>query len=164
MTQLSGDWKLASGDQQEGKATKHKLVAPMIGTDQTAMAFKIIGKGSTVQKDLLLGSKKQMVTMYHFEDDDCNQLRATHYCGKQNQPRLLANLKETMANRLVFNCDMSTELCDSKSDHVHSITHKLGDDGTELRTTYVSWKGGKHLKEIGVRLRQEITEAPGAVG
>ena len=39
MAQLSGDWKLAPADQQEGKATQHKLVAPMVGTDQTAMAF-----------------------------------------------------------------------------------------------------------------------------
>ena len=147
MTQLSGDWKLAPADQQEGKASKHKLVAPMIGTDQTAMAFKTIGKGSTVQEDLLPGNKKQMVTMYHCEDDDCNQLRATHYCVKQNQPRLLINLEESTTDRLVFDCDMSTELCRSKSNHVHRITHELDNDGRRLRTSYVSWNGGKHLKE-----------------
>lgn len=147
MTQLSGEWQLASEKQQEGKATKHKLVAPMIGTDQTAMSFKTIGKGSTVQEDLLPGNKKQMVTMYHCDDDECGQLNATHYCVKQNQPRLLANLEESKTNKMVFDCDMSTELCQSTRDHVHRIIHTLSDDGKQLRTTYVSWKGGKHLKE-----------------
>lgn len=88
-----------------------------------------------------------MVTMYHCADRDYSQLRATHYCVKQNQPGLLANLEQSAVDRLVFDCDMSTELCQSKSNHVHRITHELDADGGQLRTTYVRWKGGKELKQ-----------------
>jgi hypothetical protein len=147
MTELAGEWRLAPDTQQRGKATQHTLVAPLLGTDQTAMAFKTIGKGSTVQEDLLPDNPKQMVTMYHCEDGACDQLRATHYCVKQNQPRLLANLDESTAQTLIFDCDMDTALCASDEDHVHRITHSLSDDGNQLTTTYVSWKDGEYRKE-----------------
>lgn len=65
MTKLEGSWILSPADRQEGKATQHKLVKPLIGTGTTAMQFKLIGKGSTVQEDLLPGTGKEMVTMYH---------------------------------------------------------------------------------------------------
>jgi len=55
ITKLQGEWKLA--DKQEGKATQHKLVKPIMGTETTAMAFKTIGKGSTIQEDLLSSTK-----------------------------------------------------------------------------------------------------------
>jgi len=87
-----------------------------------------------------------MATMYHCEDASCQDVRATHYCAKQNQPRMLANLSTTNGNIAIFDCDMSTALCQSKEDHVHRITHELSDDGNMLKTTYSSWKGGKHSK------------------
>ncbi len=62
-------------------------------------------------------------------------------------PRLLANLDESTAQTLIFDCDMDTALCASDEDHVHRITHSLSDDGTQLTTTYVSWKDGEHRKE-----------------
>ena len=146
MTSLEGDWILAPKDKQEGKATKHKLVAPLIGTDAVAMSFKVIGKGSTVQESLLPGTKKEMVSMYHCKDPACSQVKATHYCVKQNQPEMIAEASST-ANMLIYNCDMSTELFKSGRDHVHTITHEVSSDGKHLKTTYTSWKDGKYLKD-----------------
>lgn len=146
MNELQGEWALSSADKQVGKATKHKLVAPIVGTDTTAMSFKLVGKGSTVQENLLPGNKKEMVTMYHCQDIGCDQVKATHYCAKKNQPEMMAVLS-SKANTLTFECDMSTTLCKSNEDHVHKITHKLSDDGKHLTTTYTSWKDGKYLKD-----------------
>ncbi len=145
MKGLEGGWVLSPADKQEGKATEHKLVAPLVGTDAIAMSFKLIGRGSTVQENLLPGTKKEMVTMYHCRDASCSQVKATHYCVKQNQPEMLVELSSAR-NELVFNCDMSTELCQSGQDHVHKITHQLSSDSKHLKTTYTSWKDGKHLK------------------
>ena len=92
MTTLQGEWILSPAGQQEGKATQHKLVTPLIGKDTTAISFKLIGKGSTVQENLLPATKKEMVTMYHCHDMECSQLKATHYCVKQNQPEMLVDL------------------------------------------------------------------------
>ena len=146
MTGLQGEWVLSPADQQVGKATQHKLVAPIVGSDTTAMSFKLVGKGSTVQENLLPGNKKEMVTMYHCQDVGCDTVKATHYCAKKNQPEMTVELASA-SNTLEFNCDMRTSLCQSNEDHVHKITHQLSDDGKHLTTTYTSWKDGKYLKD-----------------
>ena len=143
---LEGDWVLSAANKQQGKATKHTLVAPLVGTDAVAMNFKLVGKGSTVQETLLPGTKKEMVSMYHCKDEKCSQVKATHYCVKQNQPEMLADPASTTSN-LIYNCDMSTELCQSGQDHIHKITHNTSSDGDHLITTYTSWKDGKFLKD-----------------
>ena len=143
---LEGEWTLSPAGEQQGKATNHKLVAPLVGTDAVAINFKLVGKGSTVQETLLPGSKKEMVSMYHCRDSACSQVKATHYCVKQNQPELLASASST-SSLLVYDCDMSTELCNSGQDHIHKITHEVSDNGGHLKTTYTSWKDGKYLKD-----------------
>ncbi len=146
MTTLQGEWILSPADQQQGKATQHKLVKPLIGTDATAMRFKLIGKGSTVQENLLPATKKEMVTMYHCQDMECSQVKATHYCVKQNQPEMLVDLSST-STKLVYDCDMSTPLCQSEQNHIHKITHELSNNGNHLKTTYTSFNNGTYLKD-----------------
>ena len=146
MTELQGEWSLSPIKQQEGKATQHKLVEPLLGTDTTAMSFKLIGKGSTVQENLLPETGKEMVTMYHCNDTACSQVKATHYCVKQNQPEMLVDPAST-STRLVYNCDMSTDLCQSKQNHVHKITHELSNSGKHLKTTYTSYNDGTFLND-----------------
>ena len=143
---LEGDWVLSAANKQQGKATKHKLVAPLVGTGMVAMNFKLVGKGSTVQESLLPGTKKEMVSMYHCKDATCSQVKATHYCVKQNQPEMLADPIST-SSKLIYNCDMSTDLCQSGQNHIHKITHEITDNGNHLRTTYTSWNDSKFLKD-----------------
>jgi len=83
---LKGEWMLSPADRQTGTDSyKHKAVAPLAGTDATGIAFKLIGRETTIQEDLLPNTRKQMVTMYHCKDIACTTLKATHYCVKQNQ-------------------------------------------------------------------------------
>jgi hypothetical protein len=146
MRQLEGQWTLSPAEQQEGKATQRPEVAAMLGTDRLAMNFELVGRGSTVQEDLLPGTERQMVTMYHCRDASCSAVKATHYCAKQNQPEFLASLDST-PGKLVFECDMSTELCQSWDDHIHRITHELSADGRHLRAVYSSYMNGEHSKD-----------------
>jgi hypothetical protein len=146
--QLLGTWVLSpEHKQQDTSSHKHPAVAPLVGTQQTGISFKLIGGDMTIQEVLLPNTKKEMVTMYHCKDIDCTQLKATHYCVKQNQPELIGNLKESTAKRIVFDCDMSTELCQSNEDHVHQIVHEISDNGNHLKTSYFSWKNQK-LKDV----------------
>ncbi|MBL6970108.1 MAG: hypothetical protein ISR68_01785 [Campylobacterales bacterium] len=141
MEALSGDWVLSPAKDQLGTTShKHKIVAPLVGTDAVGISFKSIGGMSTVQEDLLPNTEKQMVTMYHCKDILCTEIKATHYCVKMNQPEFIANLEISTENRIVFDCDMSTELCQSKEDHVHQIIHELSNNGKHLKTSYLSWK------------------------
>ena len=145
MKTLRGAWKLSPASVQEGKATINKVVAPLVGTNKVAMDFKIIGKGSTVQENLLPGTKKEMATMYHCDNNkNCQSVQAKHYCAKQNQPELVAE-ELSKNNELVMNCDMNTGLCKSKEGHVHKIKHQLISKN-HLKTTYTIFKDGKFKK------------------
>ena len=146
LKQLNGDWVLAPADQQEGKATQHKLVAPLVGTDTVAMRYRIIGKGSTIQENLLPGNGKEMATMYHCNDASCSEVEAKHYCVKQNQPELVAK-RSTSPNTLVLSCDMDTGLCQSNDNHIHIITKELSTDGNHLKVTYTSFAKGEYAKD-----------------
>ena len=148
---LSGEWALSPAQAQTGtESYKHPAVLPLAGTDKTATAYKLIGGDVTIMEDLLPGTTKQMVTMYHCKEISCANLKATHYCSKQNQPEFIANLAESTPTRIVFDCDMSTELCQSDEDHVHQIILELSDEGKHLKASYLSWKDKKPKDESSI--------------
>jgi len=151
MESLKGDWKLSPADKQIGTDSyKHKAVLPIVGTDSTGITFKSIGYNSTIQEDLLPDTAKQMVTMYHCKGMECNQLKATHYCVKQNQPEFIVNFEQSSKNHIVFDCDMSTELCQSNEDHVHKIIHEITNDGKHLKSSYLSWENKEQKKNSSI--------------
>jgi len=141
--QLEGEWLLSGVDSQEGGTKTHPSVVPLFGSEQVAMRFSLIGRESTVQEDLLPGTARQMVTMYHCKDSSCSDVKATHYCAKQNQPEFLAS-RDSAPQELIFECDMTTELCQSWDGHIHRITHTLSEDGTHLRSAYATYLNGEY--------------------
>jgi len=149
---LNGTWKLSEEKMQTGtSAYKNKLVYPLVGTDITALSYKNIGFGSTLQEDLLPNTKKQMVTMYHCNDYvDCEELRATHYCTKMNQPEFLLDLKSSTKEKIVFNCDMRTALCQSNEDHIHQMIFEFSNDGKHLKSSYLGWTDQKPNKKNSI--------------
>ncbi len=149
---LSGEWKLSAEDKQLGtNSYKNKYVLPMVGTDTTALAFKDIGFGSTLQEDLLPNSKKQMVTMYHCDDYvDCEQLQATHYCTKMNQPQFILDIKNTTKEKIIFDCNMETTLCKSGEDHIHQIILEFSNAGKHLKSSYLGWTDQKPNKKNSI--------------
>lgn len=146
LKKLEGQWSLSAADIQEGGTKTHPSVLHLLGTNKVAMEFKLVGRGSTVQEDLLPGTERQMVTMYHCKDASCSAVKATHYCAKRNQPEFLASL-ESSPRELRFDCDMSTELCQSWDGHIHRITHQLSDDGGHLRAVYSNYLNGEHTSD-----------------
>jgi len=147
MDALRGEWVLSPAEKQLGtESYKHKALVGILGTSKPGMVFKSIGNNSTVQEDLLPNTDKQMVTMYHCKDIECNMLKATHYCTKQNQPEFIANLKVSTPTRIVFDCDMDTEICQSDEDHVHTIIHEITENGEHLKSSYLSWADKKPKK------------------
>lgn len=149
--QLTGEWVLSPAQKQVGtKSYLHPGIASIFGTQKPGIVFSVIGRGTTIQEDLLPNSLKKMVTMYHCKDKECSTLKSTHYCVKKNQPEFIANLKDSDENRMIFDCDMSTDLCNSNDDHVHQIVHELTEDGDHLKSSYFSWKNGELKKEHSI--------------
>lgn len=150
---LKGEWSLSEEKKQIDTtgAYKNKAIVHLVGTDATAIAYKVIGRGATFQEDLLPNTKKEMVTMYHCNNfHDCTELKATHYCAKQNQPQFILNSKETTENKIVFDCDMTTELCNSDEDHVHKIIHEISENKKHLKSSYLGWKNQKPNKKHSI--------------
>lgn len=141
MEELNGQWQLSKSKKQQGSCAFDKEIQDKI---DIGIAFKYIGMDTTIQEDLLPGTGRQMVTMYHCKDIACTMLKATHYCVKRNQPEFILNLEKSTDEKFVFDCDMSTELCNSAENHVHQIVHELNDDS--LSIYYNSWKNKKPIK------------------
>ncbi|CAA6801169.1 MAG: Unknown protein [uncultured Sulfurovum sp.] len=147
---LSDSWYLSAEEEQIGTTGAHKkeAIAHLVGNDKAVgTKYKLIGRGATLEEVLLPNTAKSMVTMYHCNSyTNCTQLKATHYCAKQNQPEFLLNLKETTNNKFVFDCDMSTELCNSDEDHIHKMIFELSEEDSHLKASYLAWKD-KKLKD-----------------
>ena len=142
MEELNGKWVLSKTKKQQGSCYFKPHMQDKI---KVGVAFKYIGLDTTIQEDLLPGTGRQMVTMYHCKDIACTMLKATHYCVKQNQPEFILNLEKSSDEKFVFDCDMSTELCNSGENHVHQIIHEFTDDD-ELTISYNSWSEKKPIK------------------
>ena len=150
---LVGEWSLSSEDKQLDTtgAYKHKYVYPLVGTKDTALAYKEVGYGSTLEEDLLPSTQKQMVTMYHCDDYiDCTQVLATHYCTKMNQPKFILDIHHTTKDKIIFNCDMTTKLCQSNEDHIHKIIMEFGDNRNHLKMSYLGWTDQKPNKKNSI--------------
>lgn len=144
---LDGDWNLSPADARESGATKNGPAAKRVGIDKTAISFKVVGKGSTVQENLLPGTGKEMVTMYHCNDfKSCSQVQATHYCAKQNQPELILDKSKSTDTIIVMTCKMNTSLCNATDEDVHMIKHELSQENNHLKTTYTIYSDGKYKK------------------
>ncbi|CAA6822732.1 MAG: Unknown protein [uncultured Sulfurovum sp.] len=149
---LAGEWKLSDKEKQTGTtAYKNKFVLPLVGTDTTALAYKEIGFGSSLQEDLLPNNQKQMVTMYHCDDYlDCNKLQATHYCTKMNQPQFILDIKHSTKDKIIFDCNMETALCQSGEDHIHQIILEFSNEGKHLKSSYLGWTDQKPNKKHSI--------------
>lgn len=151
---LAGSWSLSPKEEQleTTGAHKNKAIAHLVG-DAKAIGtkYKLIGKGATLEEVLLPNTAKSMVTMYHCNSfKNCTELKATHYCAKQNQPEFLLNLEETRKNKFVFDCDMSTELCNSDEDHIHKMIFELSEEDSHLKASYLAWENKKLRKKHSI--------------
>jgi len=141
---FDGEWDFIEG-KQRGSCSKGKNAT-------SAIRFKMIGKATAVQENLMPGSSYQMVTMYHVEDLNEKDVIGTHYCVKKNQPAYRADLENSTDEKLIFKCDKTrTKLCTSEEpyggSYVDSIVYEIMDDGDTLTVHYMG--RGQKLNEPG---------------
>lgn len=101
-----------------------------------AATYRVTGGGTTVVETFPVGSKEEMVTVYHKDGDD---LVLTHYCSAGNQPRMRA--RRFAGNVLAFEFDGGTNIDPKVTSHMHAATIEfLGPD--EIRSTWQNWSNG----------------------
>jgi hypothetical protein len=146
LQELEGDWVLAAT--QEGEASKHPVIAPLVGSGKVALSYRLVGAKTTLQENIFPGTPREMATMYHCVDSACTQVVANHYCTLKNQPVLRAEPRMAVG-QLVFRCDPGVAVRASPDAHLHVLTIELPPYGSNrLKTKFQIQKEGRPAEEL----------------
>src|SRR5262245_9561195 len=110
------------------------------GTGPLKASYTLTGYGSAIVENLISPESPipSMTSVYHLDGSD---LRMTHFCGAQNQPRLKATEIDEARGVVKFSFVDATGLTEHPG-HVAAFEMRfLPDDRLELRFTFES--GGK---------------------
>jgi hypothetical protein len=132
MKALTGDWsgafKWTGGRRDSG---------PMNAT------YYVTGNGSAVVENLMNESTPVMTSVYHLDGPD---LRMTHFCGAQNQPRLKARRIDLDHGAIDFEFVDATNLRSPDAPHVHGLEIRLIDPN-HLTLTFLFQSGSVESRE-----------------
>lgn len=145
---LAGDW--------EGTL---EWTGGRTGTGPVRATYRLTGNGSAIVEDLVMNNAAipSMTSVYHLDGPD---LRMTHYCGANNQPRLKASRIDEERGVIQFSFVDATNLS-AQPAHVEAVEIRfLPDDRLVIEFTFT---GGatKSLEHIELR-RARRDQAPKA--
>jgi hypothetical protein len=114
-------------------------------TDSGSMnaTYYVTGNGSAVVENLITGSTPVMTSVYHLDGRD---LRMTHFCGAQNQPRLKARRIDLDHGAIDFDFVDATNLRSPDAPHVHGLEIHLIDPN-HLTLTFLFQSGSVESRE-----------------
>lgn len=114
-------------------------------TDKGAMAvqYHVTGYGSAVLEDLGSGPVPAMTSVYHLDGAD---LRVTHFCGAQNQPRLKASRIDLAGGAIDFAFVDATNLKTPDAPHVYGIELRFQAED-RMTLTFLFTDAGKLSRE-----------------
>lgn len=105
MKQLAGKWE---GTVNMGGKGPQKIDA----------SYRVTSSGTVLVETIFEGSPHEMVTIYH--DDKNKRLGLTHYCGLNNQPKMV--LIGNKENSLEFDLAQDAPIDASHEPHMHALT------------------------------------------
>jgi ABC-type lipoprotein export system ATPase subunit len=108
--------------------------------------YYVTGNGSAVVENLINESTPVMTSVYHLDGRD---LRMTHFCGAQNQPRLKARRIDLDHGAIDFDFVDATNLRSPDAPHVHGLEIRLI-DANHLTLTFL-FQSGRKLIMIKLR-------------
>ena len=115
--------------------------------------YYVTGNGSAVVENLINESTPVMTSVYHLDGRD---LRMTHFCGAQNQPRLKAHRIDLDHGAIDFEFVDATNLRSSEAPHVHGLEIRLI-DANHLTLTFLFQSGSVESREEINLKRAETT-------
>jgi hypothetical protein len=105
--------------------------------------YYVTGNGSAVVENLMNESTPVMTSVYHLDGRD---LRMTHFCGAQNQPRLKARRIDLDHGAIDFEFVDATNLRSPDAPHVHGLELRLIDTN-HLTLTFLFQSGSVESRE-----------------
>src|SRR5215475_1644415 len=107
------------------------------------VTYYLTGNGSAVVENLMNESTPVMTSVYHLDGRD---LRMTHFCGAQNQPRLKARRIDLDRGAIDFDFVDATNLRSSDAPHVHGLEIRVI-DANHLTLTFLFKSGSVERRE-----------------
>lgn len=141
---LAGEWD-GSFEWSGARTAKGKMNASYYET----------GNGSAVVENLTVDGVPSMTSVYHLDGAD---LRMTHYCAAQNQPRLKARTIDVANGILDFDFVDATNLRAPDAPHVYGLEMRLL-SADHITLTFLFEAGDKHSKEF-IDLRRTSHRPP----
>ena len=135
MKQLAGNW--------EGRVDMGK------GSEKIKASYRITSAGSVLVETIFEGTPNEMVTIYH--DDKNHQLGLTHYCGLNNQPKMV--LIGDKGNALEFDLAQDAAIDTAREPHMHALTLTFaGKD--EIKQHWTQFAEGKKQKVVVISYKR----------
>jgi hypothetical protein len=104
----------------------------------TSTSFRIVSDGSALLNVLASGTKYEMVTMFHLDNQD---VLATHYCAAHNQPRFKL-VPSSEPNVISFDFKDATNLSSPTTPHMVGLKITLLDANHHYED-WIFLQGGK---------------------
>jgi hypothetical protein len=106
--------------------------------------YYLTGNGSALVENLIMDGTPSMTSVYHLDGAD---LRMTHYCAAQNQPRLRASSVDLEHGQITFSFVDITNLSSPTAGHVEGLDVRvLGPNHVTLRFHFKA--AGKDADEL----------------
>ncbi|HEX7253583.1 MAG TPA: hypothetical protein VF376_11930 [Thermoanaerobaculia bacterium] len=114
-------------------------------TDKGRMnvSYSVTGYGSAVVENLSGDGPPAMTSVYHLDGAD---LRMTHFCGAQNQPRLKASRIDLASGAIDFAFVDITNLKSPDAPHVYGAELRFA-DADHITLTFLFQSGGQKSRE-----------------
>lgn len=127
---VAGSAAFASDTAAAGLDKIKRLAGEWQGKDQdgqpATVSYELTSGGTAVMERLTPGTNPTMVTIYHLDGD---KLMLTHYCARNNQPRMRASDIDAGTGTVVFSYLDATNLPFPGTGHMHSLILKNPDPG-----------------------------------
>jgi hypothetical protein len=114
------------------------------GVGKMSAAYYATGNGSAIVENLAVDGVPSMTSVYHLDGAD---LRMTHYCGAQNQPRLKARQIDVAKGILDFDFVDATNLASPNAPHVYGLEMRLL-SADHITLTFLFEGAGKRSREF----------------
>jgi hypothetical protein len=113
------------------------------GSGGVKATYFLTGNESALVENLTMGSVLAMTSVYHMDGDD---LRMTHYCAAQNQPRLRARRIDLAKGSVDFSFVDATNLPSPDAPHVHGVEIRWL-DANHIAIRFLFEAGAQHSQE-----------------
>lgn len=113
-------------------------------TGKVNATYSETGNGSAVVENLAMDGVPSMTSVYHLDGAD---LRMTHYCAAQNQPRLRARQIDITKGILDFEFVDATNLRSPDAPHVYGLEMRLL-NADHITLAFLFEGSGKRSREL----------------